>query len=213
MYLLEVIEVIRYIYSRLFRKLAGVAVKDSRVHSTAKIEAGSSFINSEIDRHSFLGYGCDVYRTNIGPFCSIANGVMIGAGEHPSNWVSTSPVFYEGRDSVKKKYSTYQRDAHSETIIGADVWIGHGVKVRRGVTIGVGAIIGMGAIVTRDVEPYSVVGGAPARFIRWRFDADVRNRLIESNWWTLDDRSLELLAENIRSPRMFLAQLEALKCE
>ena len=84
-----------------------------------------------------------------------------------------SPVFYEGKDSVKTKFSTFKREKPLLTTIGNDVWIGRNVIIKEGVTIGHGSVIGMGSIVTKDVLPYSIVGGNPAKLIRMRFDNNI----------------------------------------
>jgi acetyltransferase-like isoleucine patch superfamily enzyme len=199
---------IKYIYARVFRKMTGVAIKESYVHPTSKVEAGSSFIKSAIDRYSFVGYNCDIFHTSIGPFCSIANNVAIGGGEHPMEWVSMSPVFYSGRDSISKKFSEYSRSPHLETKIGADVWVGHGAKIRQGVSIGVGAVIGMGSVVTKDVPPYSIVVGSPAKVVRFRFDNGTKDRLLSSEWWLLGDETIGRAACFAKDPEAFLNFLE-----
>ena len=89
-----------YYWSKLLKKVRGVAVKDAYIHPSAKVESGTHFVRSSIGKHSFVGYDCEIINTEIGSFCSIANGVVIGGGMHPIDWVSTSPVFYSGRDSV-----------------------------------------------------------------------------------------------------------------
>jgi len=197
-----------YIWSKGLKKLRGAAITGSRVHPTAKVEPGSNFVASTMGRHSFCGYDCEISNADIGPFCSIANHVAIGGGRHPVEWVGMSPVFYEGRDSVAKKFSEFPRPAPDRTSIGADVWVGYRAIVMQGVTIGHGAVIGAGAVVTRDVEPYSICGGSPARHIRYRFDENLRERLIASEWWEKPDSVLERCAHKIRQPEEFLKELE-----
>ena len=126
---------------------------------------------------------------------------------HPMDWVSTSPVFYAGRDSVAMKYSEYERPEPARTVIGHDVWIGERAMVRQGVSIGTGAVVGMGSVVTRDVEPYAVVAGVPARTIRLRFSPGVVSRLLASEWWALEDEILRRVAVHIRTPETFLEVL------
>jgi len=92
-------------------------------------------------------------------------------------WVAMSPVFYEGRDSVKAKFSTHKREAPEITTIGNDVWIGINAIIRAGVTIGNGSVIGMGSIVTKDVDDFTIVAGCPAKIIRKRFYDDTINKL------------------------------------
>lgn len=119
-----------------------------------------------MDRYSFCGYNCEMINVEIGSFCSIANGVVIGGEMHPLEWISTSPVFYEGRDSIDMKFSEHKRKKGLKTIIGHDVWIGQNSLIKQGIKIGNGAVIGMGSVVTKDVAPYSIVAGNPTKLIK-----------------------------------------------
>jgi acetyltransferase-like isoleucine patch superfamily enzyme len=159
-----------------------------------------------MDRHSFCG--CDVYCADIGSFTSIANSVVIGGGRHPMEWVGMSPVFYEGRDSVKAKFSTHRRDPAKRVVIGHDVWIGRSAIVLPGVAIGNGAVVGAGAVVTKSVPPYAIVAGNPARLIRYRFDESVVERLIASRWWALNDEYLHQLGPHFNDVKKFLEIIE-----
>jgi acetyltransferase-like isoleucine patch superfamily enzyme len=200
-----------YYWSKFLRKLRGPAIRGSRIGRGSKIEAGSAFLNSTMGRYSFCGYDCEISSADIGDFCSIANFVAIGGGQHPINWVGTSPVFYQGRDSVTKKFASFPRPAPKRVIIGSDVWIGYRAVVMQGVKIGHGAVVGAGAVVTRDVEPYSIVAGLPARHLRYRFDGELRAAMLASKWWERDEVTLTTCAHEIRDPKKFL---EALKqCE
>lgn len=197
-----------YFWSKIIKKLRGSAIKDSLIHKTSKVEAGSHIINTMIDKHSFCGYDCEITNCEIGSFTSIANGVVIGGGMHPIDWVGMSPVFYAGRDSVKTKFSEFQREEIKTTFIGHDVWIGRNALIKQGVTIGNGAIVGMGSVVTKDVAPYSIVGGNPARLIRFRFSEDVIRELIKSKWWELPENELKQSAVFIKNPLQFIAKLK-----
>ncbi len=197
-----------YYWMKIIKKIRGVAIKNSFIDKTSKIESGTQFINSNMNKHSFCGYDCDINSCDIGSFTSIANGVIIGGGMHPISWVGTSPVFYKGRDSIKAKFSEYEREDVKKTIIGNDVWIGNNCLIKQGVTIGNGAVVGMGSIVTKDVEPYTIVAGNPAKLIRKRFDDDTIQRLLKSKWWELDDLKLLKYAKNIKNPEKFLQEIE-----
>ncbi|MCF6775568.1 CatB-related O-acetyltransferase [Thiotrichales bacterium 19X7-9] len=196
-----------YIYAKILKKLRSVAIKNSIVHKTSKVESGTQLISSRLDRYSFCGYDCDINYCDIGAFTSIANNVVIGGGAHPVDWVAMSPVFYEGRDSVKAKFSTHQRKAIKRTNVGHDVWIGQNVIIKQGVSIGIGAVIGMGSVVTKDVEPYSIVAGNPAKELRKRFNEDIIIQLLKSQWWLFDNKKLQCYASYFKNPVKFLKVL------
>jgi acetyltransferase-like isoleucine patch superfamily enzyme len=196
-----------YYWAKFFKKLKGKAILNSKIHPSSKVEAGSDIINSTFDRHSFCGYNCQIVNCDIGAFCSISNDVVIGGGRHPMEWVGMSPVFYEGRDSVKAKFSEHKREPNKRVVIEHDVWIGQGVLISQGVTIGTGAVIGMGSIVTKDINPYTIVGGNPAREIRKRFDDHTIKKLIESKWWDFDDDKLKEYAQFFTDPETFIKKL------
>lgn len=125
--------------------------------------------------------------TCVGKYCSIACNVWIGPGNHPSTWLTTSPVIYNR--GVNELYSEELRQKlEKENIskkckIGNDVWIGVNAVVLQGVEVGDGAIIGANAVVTHDVPPYAIVGGTPARILKYRFDEGLRRELLEVKWW------------------------------
>ncbi|WP_418187286.1 CatB-related O-acetyltransferase [Aliarcobacter lanthieri] len=197
-----------YIWSKILKKLRLSALKNCKIDKTSKIESGCNLVNVEMNRHSFCGYNCEMTNVEIGSFCSIANGVIIGGGMHPIDWVSMSPVFYEGRDSVKAKFSEHKRDKVLKTMIGHDVWIGQNCLIKQGITIGNGAVIGMGSVVTKNVEPYTIVAGNPAKFIRKRFNDEIIENLEKSKWWNFSDLELKYYAKYFKKPSTFLEELE-----
>lgn len=137
----------------------------------------------------------------IGRYCSIADDVTImTGGEHRIDWVTTYPFNYFFKEAFKFKGHPKTK---GDVIIGNDVWICQGVLILSGVKIGDGAVIGAKSVVTKDVEPYSIVGGNPARHIRFRFEEETRNDLLKIAWWNwpmqkiLDALPL-LLSDDIR---------------
>lgn len=193
-----------YLYSKILKKARGSALVGSSIHETSKVESGGSIVNSTMSRHSFCGYDCAILNCDIGAFCSIASKVSIGGVRHPVEYVSTSPVFLSHKDSVKAKFSSHDYLPVVRTTIGNDVWIGEGVFVKAGVTIGDGSVVGMGAVVTKDIAPYSIVVGNPARLIRYRFEQDIIDALLKMEWWKLPDQELCRLGPLFNDPRAML---------
>lgn len=191
---------VNFIYSRILKKIRGVATFKSEISNTSKIESGSSIISSKIDRYSFCGYDCLIVNCDIGAFCSIASRVSIGGATHPIKFVSTSPVFLSHRDSVRAKFARHDYLPEIRTNIGCDVWIGEGVYVKAGISIGHGSIVGMGSVVTKDVPPYSIIAGNPAKLIRMRFDQDIIESLLKMQWWRLPESELIRLGPLFNDP-------------
>jgi acetyltransferase-like isoleucine patch superfamily enzyme len=196
-----------YLFFKALKRLRGRAIRSSTIHPSSTIEPGSEVAHSTLDRHSFCGYNCHLYYADIGSYCSIGDNCRLGMGSHPYDWIGTSPAFYHGRDSIKLKLSHHQRAPVERVSIGHDVWIGAQCLVRSGVKIGTGAVVGMGSVVTRDVEPYMIVAGSPARPIRRRFEDDLVHRLLRSEWWTLDEQTLKSAAVYAQQPEKFLEAL------
>ncbi len=199
---------LKYIWNKVLKKLRGTAIANSSIHKTSKVEAGTQFINSSMNRYSFCGYDCKILNCDIGAFCSLADGVIIGGAQHPIEWVGTSPVFYKGKDSVTKKYSEFERPKAKRTVIGNDVWIGDRVIIKGGITVGNGAVIGMGSIVTKDIGDYEIWAGNPAKLIRKRFSEDIVQDLVKISWWDWDNLTIQKYSQYIRNPEQFIKQVE-----
>lgn len=182
---------------------------DSGMDEASVLFAEAALLDSRLGAFSYVQARTVVTAADIGPFCSIAANVCIGLAAHPTHMVSTSPVFYDPAQPLPKFLVRERRLTSTlpRTSIGADVWVGQNALVRAGVRVGVGAVIGAGAVVTRDVAPYSIVGGSPARLIRRRFADDLCDRLLESRWWELPLGELERLAPDFSDPEKLLKAL------
>lgn len=174
------INIIRYI-----RWLRGYRTKNSVV-----IGPLSNCDNpEEIGAYSYVGKNCNITRAKIGPYCSIANNVSIGQGEHDVNALTLNSIFYA---------NPWTDLTFEDCEIGPDVWIGSDAVILRGVTIGIGSVIGANAVVTKDIPPFSIAVGVPARVISTRLNKHKREALIYSKWWEKDPILAKLILQEIR---------------
>lgn len=182
-------------------------VNGSKLGRYTEVGARSRVSETVLDDYSYLGIDCEIWCAEIGKFSNIASHVRINATNHPT-WRPTLHHFtYRAGDywpGEKDETEFFEWRRGNAVQIGHDTWLGHGSTILPGVTVGNGAVVGAGAVVSRDVAPYTIVGGVPARLIRERFDAATGNRLDLLAWWdwshdrlrdALDDfRALEIEA-------------------
>lgn len=207
--------IIRRRLSRLYGlKVAGhqdpIQVMASTFGRHCRIASPIYISDSSIGDFSYVEPFCRLCSTDMGRFCSIAPFCMIGPPSHPVDHVSTHPAFFLRCEYYGYTLLDESRDDWEgvRTRIGNDVWLGAGAFVRRGVSIADGAVIGAGAVVTSDVPPYAVVGGVPARIIRYRFDHATISRLLRLEWWNRDAHWLRQYAHLFSDVGRVLAEVE-----
>lgn len=148
--------------------------------------------NSSIGDYTYISRNSVVNMTEIGKFCSIGPNLLCGWGIHPTNGISTSPMFYSVLKQNGMTLCDKDKVEEQKPIkIGNDVFIGANVTILDGVTIGDGAVIGAGAVVSKDIPSYAVAVGSPIRILRYRFNEEIRSRLLITKWWDFDVEKLK----------------------
>jgi phosphonate metabolism protein (transferase hexapeptide repeat family) len=179
----------------------------SSIGSWTELMRGTSLVESTFGDYSYTAGDVSIIYSDVGKFCSIASHVRINPGNHATWRVTQHHATYRrfqyGFDMQDDEEFFNWRRAH-RCVIGHDVWMGHGAIVLPGVKIGTGAVIAAGAVVTKDVGPYEIVGGVPARLIRKRFSDEVIERLLASSWWDWDRDKLETRFEDLLDLDAFL---------
>ncbi|QYF84820.1 CatB-related O-acetyltransferase [Brevibacterium sp. PAMC21349] len=207
--LLVLLKNISSLPSRLFNNISLIAILQAvEIDKTAAVCSGVKFYRGKLGKYSYIGNSSFVIDATIGNFTSIAPDCYIGGTSHPIEWVSTSPVFHKWENIMKKNFARHEFEIFQKTTIGNDVWIGNKVLVKAGVNIADGAVIGMGSVVTKDIGPFEIWAGNPARMIKKRFDDESIGRLLESQWWSWDDAKIENFSNDFTSIEQFIRSLK-----
>lgn len=161
-------------------------IVDSRFGGWCEIGQGSRVQHSSFGDYSYCDRVCDIANAQIGKFSNIASFVRIGASDHPLERASLHHFMYRSAsywDDVEDDADWFDKRRARRAVIGHDTWIGHNAQIKPEVTVGHGAVVASGAVVTRDVAPYTIVGGLPARPMRARLPAQLAERLVALAWW------------------------------
>ncbi|MDX2163193.1 MAG: acetyltransferase [bacterium] len=182
-------------------------IVDSHLGAYTEIGAHSLLIETTFDDYSYTAGDADIIYSTVGKFCSIASHVRINPGNHPMDRVTQHHMTYRRTmfgfgDSDDAAFFAWRR-AHACTV-GHDVWIGHAAILMPGVNIGTGAVIGSGAVVTKDVPPYTIAVGVPAKPMRTRFSDDVIAALLRIAWWEWDHETLKARFDDLLDVPAFI---------
>lgn len=184
-------------YSNIHFNLNTALETDARFSKTNRVCSMGAFSYS----HSELGHG-----VKVGRYCSVGSGLTIMGADHYPDWISTSPKFYTPEYHSDDFEHTDLLRSSRNIEIGNDVWIGSGVTLKRNLKIGDGAIIATGSIVTRDVLPFQIVGGVPAKVIKMRFSEELVSRIQNLSWWDYHFHKFKGL--DASDPESFVSRLE-----
>lgn len=177
-------------------------VRDCTFGRYTEVGARTLIAETEMGDYSYVVNDSDIIYTTIGKFCSIASHVRINPGDHPMHRISQShftyrsSAYFEGVEDDREFFDWRRSRAVN---IGHDVWIGHGAIVLAGRNVGTGAVIAAGAIVTRDVDPYTIVAGVPAKPVRERFTPKVADKIMALAWWDWEHERLQAALDDFRA--------------
>lgn len=169
-------------------------IKNSNFGDNVIISSSCEIVNTSVDNFTYVSKNTTILNSRIGKFCSIASGVKINLPNHPIDYISTHPLFYSKNYKQYNKLESSKFNELYKVEIGNDVWIGENSIILTGVKIGNGAVVAAGAIVNRDVPDYAIVGGIPAKVIKYRFTLEEITTLLKYKWW---DLPLYIILDNL----------------
>lgn len=176
-----------YYYMRNFMRIPLDKFNHNNIDYTCKLASDSSFKFCQIGKYNYIARRNSLYNVSVGNYCCFGPDVHIGGMQHSYWWYSMSPLLSDECKSPEK------------TIIGNDVWIGAQAIIKQGVKIGDGAVIGANSFVNKDVAPYSIVVGSPAKHIKYRFNEEVMKEIIDSKYWEEEPREAKRLLNCLKT--------------
>ena len=187
--------------------------KSCEISKKAEIGPMVRMRNVKLGDYSYVGIGSTLHNTKIGRYCSIADKLVCGLPNHSLSLLSTSPLFTMRSNGTHYSWTNESLYYTAPKVkIGNDVWIGYGVTIVNNITVGDGAVIAAGSVVTKDVPPYAIVGGVPAKILRYRFDEGVRKALLKLKWWNLPEEVLKQNIELFQKEKLSISDVQNI-CE
>ncbi len=181
---------------------AGCSLTNSTFGAWVEIGADTRVANSHFGDYSYCDRMCDIANAEIGKFANIASSVRVGATDHPMEKASLHHFLYRSAsywEDAEDDADWFQHRKSRRAVIGHDTWIGHGALIKPEVTIGHGAVVASGSVVTKNVAPYTIVGGNTAKLIRRRYPEQVADRMMALGWWDWDHAVLRERLADFRS--------------
>jgi len=181
---------------------SGCEIVNSHFGAWCEVGAQSRVINSTFEDYAYCDRMADIANTTVGKFSNVAAMTRIGPTDHPFANAAQHHFLYRSSyywDDVADDPTFFAARAARRTTLGADCWIGHGAIIKPEVTVGIGAVVASGAVVTKDVGPFMMVAGCPAKPLRARFSPDIIERLLILAWWDWDHQRLRAALMDFRS--------------
>lgn len=180
---------------RYFKGISLLSLWDKSTSFSNKIYLafGARLVGTKVGDYTRIRQFTSIHYAKIGRYSSISRNVRIGLGNHPTNLISTNSIFYSHQENEIRGdwVRPTQFEQYKKIEIGNDVWIGEFVTIIGGTKIGDGAIVAARAVVTKDVPPYAIVAGVPAKIVKYRFNEDVIEQLLRIKWWDLHENEIE----------------------
>jgi len=192
-----------------YKSISMFAIWDNKssFDKTSEIRRFAKLKNCKIGRYSRVNPNCKFANTTIANYTAIGRDTSIGLGQHPLNYVSTQNIFYK-KNNMTNRWVKSINFPSRPIKIGNDVWIGVESLIMDGVTIGDGAVIGARSVVTKNIPPYAIAVGTPAKIVKFRFEEPVIQRLLEIEWWNFTDKEIDNKIDFFREKEITMSVLE-----